>query len=163
VKWKAKRDPKYVKNVAVRMQGDIVKYVGSKAPGEITRMDVVKLIQDTDARGARDIAKRNLQFIRRIYDYGLNNGLLDQNTYLVVGERVRIKAGVMAGVEGVLVRKKNDLRVVLSLETIMQSVAVEVDADDVEQACGFGEHQTMSFAVQAPLSDYTGLSQASAR
>jgi hypothetical protein len=40
----------------------------------------------------------------------------------------------MAGVEGVLVRKKNDLRVVLSLDAIMRSVAVEVDADDIEPA-----------------------------
>ena len=38
----------------------------------------------------------------------------------------------MAGVEGLLVRKKNDFRVVLTLDTIMRSVAVEVDADDIE-------------------------------
>ena len=66
----------------------------------------------------------------------LRSGLLERkiepHPYLIVGERVRIKAGVMAGVEGVLVRKKNEFRVVLSLEMIMQSVAVEVDADDVE-------------------------------
>ncbi len=52
--------------------------------------------------------------------------------YLALGERVRIKAGVMSGVEGILVRKKNDFRVVLTLDAIMRSVAVEVDADDVE-------------------------------
>jgi hypothetical protein len=40
----------------------------------------------------------------------------------------------MAGVEGILVRKKNDLRLVLTLEAIMCSIAVEVDADDVELA-----------------------------
>jgi hypothetical protein len=38
----------------------------------------------------------------------------------------------MAGVQGVLVRKKNEFRVVLSLDTIMLSVAVEVSVDDVE-------------------------------
>ena len=42
----------------------------------------------------------------------LRSGLLERkiepHPYLVVGERVRIKAGMMAGVEGVLVRKKND-------------------------------------------------------
>ena len=68
----------------------------------------------------------------------LRSGLLERkiepHPYLVVGERVRIMAGVMAGVEGVLVRKKNDLRVVLSLDTIMRSVAVEVNADDIEPA-----------------------------
>ena len=57
---------------------------------------------------------------------------IEPHPYLTVGERVRIKAGVMAGVEGVLVRKKNDFRVVLSLDAIMRSVAVEVDADDIE-------------------------------
>ena len=68
----------------------------------------------------------------------LRSGLLERkiepHPYLVVGERVRIMAGVMAGVEGVLVRKKSDLRVVLSLDTIMRSVAVEVNADDIEPA-----------------------------
>jgi transcription antitermination factor NusG len=66
----------------------------------------------------------------------LRSGLLERkiepHSYLVVGERVRIKGGVMTGVEGILVRKKNDFRVVLSLDAIMRSVAVEVDADDIE-------------------------------
>lgn len=68
----------------------------------------------------------------------LRSGLLERkiepHPYLTVGERVRIKAGVMAGVEGILVRKKNDFRVVLSLDAIMRSVAVEVDGDDIEPA-----------------------------
>lgn len=68
----------------------------------------------------------------------LRTGLLERkiepHRYLTVGERARIKAGVMAGVEGVLVRKKNDIRVVLSLDAIMRSVAVEVDVDDIEPA-----------------------------
>jgi hypothetical protein len=38
----------------------------------------------------------------------------------------------MAGVEGILVRKKNEFRFVLTLEAIMRSVAVEVDANDLE-------------------------------
>jgi hypothetical protein len=45
---------------------------------------------------------------------------------------VRIKTGSMAGVEGILVRKKNEFRFVLTLEVIMRSVAVEVDANDLE-------------------------------
>jgi transcription antitermination factor NusG len=57
---------------------------------------------------------------------------VEPHPYLKVGESVRVKAGVMAGVEGVLVRKKNQCRVVLSLDAIMQSVAVEVDASDLE-------------------------------
>ena len=71
---------------------------------------------------------------------GLLERKMEPHPYLTVGERVRIKAGVMMGVEGVLVRKKNDFRVVLTLDAIMRSVAVEVDADDVEPACIATEH-----------------------
>jgi len=51
---------------------------------------------------------------------------------LVVGEKVRIKAGSLTGLTGVLVRTCNGLRVVITLEMINQSVAVELDAADVE-------------------------------
>jgi NADH:ubiquinone oxidoreductase subunit K len=54
---------------------------------------------------------------------------------------------MMAGVEGVLVRKKNEFRVVLSLEMIMRSVAVEVDADDVEPISSVTECQSVSYAA----------------
>ena len=50
---------------------------------------------------------------------------------LTVGRRVRITAGPFAGLEGILKRKKSSLRVVVSLELIQRSVAVDVDAADV--------------------------------
>jgi transcription antitermination factor NusG len=63
---------------------------------------------------------------------GTQSLAIEPHTYLNIGERVRVKGGVMAGLEGILVRKKNSLRFVLSLDAIMQSVAVEVDAIDLE-------------------------------
>jgi transcription antitermination factor NusG len=63
---------------------------------------------------------------------GLGQRKIEPHPYLVIGARVRIKAGPMMGMEGVLVRKKDNLRVVLALDVIMQSVAVEVDAEDLE-------------------------------
>jgi transcription antitermination factor NusG len=63
---------------------------------------------------------------------GTQMGKTEPHPYLKVGERVRIKGGSMAGVEGILVRKKNEFRFVLTLEAIMRSVAVEVDAQDLE-------------------------------
>jgi transcription antitermination factor NusG len=63
---------------------------------------------------------------------GAQLGKAQPHPYLKVGERVRIKAGLMAGVEGILVRKKNECRFVLTLEAIMRSVAVEVDASELE-------------------------------
>ncbi len=52
--------------------------------------------------------------------------------YLRSGQKVRIVRGPMAGMEGILLRKKEKCRIVISVDVIMQSIAVEVDADDVE-------------------------------
>jgi len=52
--------------------------------------------------------------------------------FLKCGERVRVVRGTLEGVEGVLVRKKNTYRLVLSVEMLAQSVAVEINAADVE-------------------------------
>jgi transcription antitermination factor NusG len=51
---------------------------------------------------------------------------------LVIGERVRIKSGVMQGVQGTLVRKGGSLRFVLTLELINQHAAIQVPAEDLE-------------------------------
>ena len=56
----------------------------------------------------------------------------EPHPYLVVGCRVRIAAGPLAGARGILLRKKSRLRVVLSIDLIRQSVAVEVDASEIE-------------------------------
>ncbi len=56
---------------------------------------------------------------------------------LVVGERVRIKNGAMAGMEGILVRKKKALRVVLTLDLTHQSFAMEIDAENLEPISTF--------------------------
>ncbi len=53
--------------------------------------------------------------------------------YLTAGSRVRIARGPLAGMQGILVRRKNVCRVVLSLELIARSAAVEVDAADIER------------------------------
>lgn len=58
----------------------------------------------------------------------------EPHPYLVVGERVRIHSGALAGLVGVLVRKKNSLRVVLTLNLIMQSISVEIGIDEIEPA-----------------------------
>ena len=56
----------------------------------------------------------------------------EPHPYLVVGSRVRIKSGPLAGMSGVLTRKKSGLRVVLSIDLIRQSVAVEVAMNEIE-------------------------------
>ena len=56
----------------------------------------------------------------------------EPHPYLAAGDRVRIHSGSLAGMVGVLVRKKNNFRVVLTLDLIMQSVAVEIGIDEIE-------------------------------
>jgi transcription antitermination factor NusG len=56
----------------------------------------------------------------------------EPHPYLVAGSKVRIAAGPLAGTCGVLLRKKSGLRVVLSIDLIRQSVAVEVDSNEIE-------------------------------
>jgi transcription antitermination factor NusG len=56
--------------------------------------------------------------------------------YLKSGDWVRIVSGPLEGIEGILVRKKNAFRLVLSVELLEKSVAVEVDAFLVERIEG---------------------------
>lgn len=57
---------------------------------------------------------------------------IEPHPFLKCGERVRVTRGSLEGVEGILVRKKNLYRLVLSVDMLARSVGVEVDAADVE-------------------------------
>ena len=67
----------------------------------------------------------------------LRNGLehdvyAEPYPYLRVGRRIRVVRGAMAGTEGLLVRKKDKYRVVISIDVLMRSVAVEIDGGDLQ-------------------------------
>ncbi len=72
---------------------------------------------------------------------GLHLRKIEPHPYLVIGERARITCGALAGMEGILLRKKSGFRVVLTLDQIMQGVAVEVDADEVEPVRSASPHR----------------------
>lgn len=57
---------------------------------------------------------------------------IEPHPFLKCGDRVRVTHGSLEGVEGILIRKKNLFRLVLSVEMLAQSVAVEIDASEVE-------------------------------
>jgi transcription antitermination factor NusG len=61
---------------------------------------------------------------------------VEPHPFLRCGESVRVTRGSLEGVQGVLVRKKSLYRLVLSVEMLAQSVAVEIDAADVEPTKG---------------------------
>jgi transcription antitermination factor NusG len=51
--------------------------------------------------------------------------------YLKVGRRVRVNGGPFAGAEGILVRRREGCRVVVSIDLLMRSVALEIDEADI--------------------------------
>ena len=56
----------------------------------------------------------------------------EPHPFLSVGRRVRVKGGPLEGVEGIVTRRKNRLRLVISLDLIRRAAAVEIDAVDLE-------------------------------
>lgn len=56
----------------------------------------------------------------------------EPHPYLVAGRRVRVRSGSFAGMTGILVKRKNRVRFVVSLELIQRSIAVEMDESDLE-------------------------------
>lgn len=62
----------------------------------------------------------------------LNQLRTEPHPFLTVGRKVRVRSGPLAGADGILLRRKNGCRVVLSLELIQRSVAVEVDIGDLD-------------------------------
>jgi transcription antitermination factor NusG len=57
----------------------------------------------------------------------------EPHPYLATGDRARILSGPLSGMEGVLVQKKNGLRVVLTIEAIMRSISIEVELSNLER------------------------------
>jgi transcription antitermination factor NusG len=49
--------------------------------------------------------------------------------YLREGQRVRVTSGSLDGVEGILVKKKNHFRMVVSVTMLQRSISVEIDGD----------------------------------
>ena len=62
----------------------------------------------------------------------LQQGLRAQpHPYLQTGRRVRVHSGPLRGVEGIVLRRKNGCRLVISLDLIQRSMAVDIDEADV--------------------------------
>ena len=78
--------------------------------------------------GATAIPELDIARIRDILNQGLR---AEPHPYLTVGRRVRIQSGPLAGLEGILRRRKNKLRFVVSLQLIQRSVSVELEEENL--------------------------------
>lgn len=63
---------------------------------------------------------------------GIKDHRAEPHTCFAVGESVRVKSGSFAGFTGTLVRNRAGERVVLTIDAIMQGIAVEIDASNLE-------------------------------
>jgi transcription antitermination factor NusG len=76
------------------------------------------------------IPPEEIDAVRLAVGRGLN---AEPHPFLRSGDRVRVKSGPLQGLEGILVRKKSFYRLVLSVELLVKSISVEVEACDVER------------------------------
>jgi len=82
------------------------------------------------------IPDREIEAIQRAVDGPCS---VEPYPFLKCGTRVRVIRGALEGVEGILIRKKNLFRLILSVDMLAQSVSVEVHASDVEPCAAAGQ------------------------
>jgi transcription antitermination factor NusG len=79
--------------------------------------------------GSAVIAGAEIESIRRII---AASAPIEPHPPLTEGQRVRVTAGPLEGIGGLLVRRPSECRLVLSLEALGQGAAVHIDASSVE-------------------------------
>jgi transcription antitermination factor NusG len=57
-----------------------------------------------------------------------------EHPFLKLGQRVRIRGGCLEGIEGVLLARDGDSKIVISVDAIQRSVAVSMSGYDIEPA-----------------------------
>jgi len=75
-----------------------------------------------------EVPAEQIASLRRLTEQGV---MLHPHRFLRVGQRVKIANGVLAGMEGILVRIKKQDRLVVSVDAIRQAVAVELAGYEV--------------------------------
>jgi transcription antitermination factor NusG len=75
------------------------------------------------------VPQSQLDAVRRITE---SCPAVQTHPYLQAGDRVRVKTGPLVGLEGILTRKKGVARLVVSMEMLGRSAAVEIDDSNVE-------------------------------
>lgn len=119
----------------------------------VTTRGVHAIVGDGEQAGV--VTPSEIEAIRQLIAMRLQ---VEPHPFLKVGDRVRVKSGPLEGLEGILVRKKNQCRLVLSVELLQQSVATEVDARTVERlprpAVPYSRRSPGAFPSSRPLETF---------
>jgi transcription antitermination factor NusG len=70
--------------------------------------------------------------IDRLRTCALRSGDVEPHPYLRMGRRVRVTHGPFAGWEGTLAEKQNSRRLIVTIEQICKSIAINLHTADVE-------------------------------
>jgi len=76
-----------------------------------------------------EVPERDILAIRKFLDEEIQ---VDPFPYLKEGERIYVRSGIFKGVEGFIVRKQKDCRLVISLDLLMTSISIHIDEACVE-------------------------------
>jgi transcription antitermination factor NusG len=79
--------------------------------------------------GPLGIPEKEIQDVRTVLTYGVE---CSPHPFLKAGDRVRVARGPLAGIEGKLIRRGSQSKLVISIEMIQRSVAAIVAESDVE-------------------------------
>jgi transcription termination/antitermination protein NusG len=96
--------------VAVLRTHGVLNFVGARGVGVP--------IPDGEIEAVRTLLKQEISF--------------DAHPYLVVGQTIRVRGGVLDGIKGILTKINGDQSLVISVEVIQRSVAIRVTGYDVE-------------------------------
>jgi len=70
--------------------------------------------------------------IERMRACTVHASMVEPHPFLKVGQRVRVQHGPFTGWEGILVEKQNSARLVISVDAILKSIAINIHGVDVE-------------------------------
>jgi integrase len=79
--WYAKQQwaEKHAKNILSRMNKDVFPHIGNQPITKITALDMTKLLQRIENRGALDVARRINQYCSLVFDYAISKGVCENN------------------------------------------------------------------------------------
>jgi len=72
------------------------------------------------------ISESEIDAVRAVLRSGL---VAEPCPFLREGQRIRVRRGSLEGLEGILLKKKSDWRIVVSVAMLQRSVAVEIDRE----------------------------------
>jgi len=102
------------------------------------RMDLSRKIEVLQTAGVRwfvenaghatPVSLAEIEALQKVCSSGVR---VEPHPFLKRGDTVRLTAGPLLGVEGILTQVKNEHRIVLSVDLLKRSIAVEVDLASV--------------------------------